>query len=345
MAINEADAIMVTKGPDKGQPVWNTSVRYPPGSYYLCAGALVPPVNSSSYGPIEQPGDCNLNTGELCGSSFWLKLNQRFHRIEPDNETYVSEMERSIYNVGLAAQVKDGTRIRYFARLHGYKQPGYNIGTCCEGQGTRMFGQLPEYLYSHTADGMGVYVDMYAPSVHRWRTAAGAAVTLTMATDWPYGTAATLTVNLPLSSGEGEAAAAAAPFTLSFRAPSWLATASSNLTINAEPALPMARGSYLHVKRQWADGDRVQIALPMALSAENYTGRSSVPGFERYSFSYGVRLLLLIPVWLPHPHPCSPPLDSVLWPPLLSWLRSRYFSRRSTAAAGSLQTAQWTHRS
>ena len=62
--------------------------------------------------------------------------------------SYVAEMERSIYNVGLAAQVADGSRIRYFARLHGYKQPGYNIGTCCEGQGTRMFGQLPEYLYN-----------------------------------------------------------------------------------------------------------------------------------------------------------------------------------------------------
>ena len=51
--------------------------------------------------------------------------------------------------------MSDGTRIRYFARLHGYKQPGYNIGTCCEGQGTRLFGQLPEYLFSLTEDGSG----------------------------------------------------------------------------------------------------------------------------------------------------------------------------------------------
>ena len=43
MAINEADAYIPTEGagPEKSQglPVWNTSVRYPPGSYYLCAGA------------------------------------------------------------------------------------------------------------------------------------------------------------------------------------------------------------------------------------------------------------------------------------------------------------------
>ena len=43
------------------------------------------------------------------------------------------------------------------------------------------------------------------------------------------------------------------------------------------------------MKRAWADGDTVKIALPMALSGEKYVGRSGVPGFERYFFSYGVR--------------------------------------------------------
>ena len=194
-------------------------------------------------------------------------------------------MERSIYNVGLAAQVKDGTRILYFARLHGYKQPGYNIGTCCEGQGTRMFGQLPEYMYSHTADGAGVYVDIYAAYVHRWSTKAGAAVTLTMETEWPYSEDASLTVFIV---GVSTAVALGEEFTLSFRAPSWLATPSSTLVINAEPTTHMPRGSYVHVKRAWKDGDTVKITLPMALSGEKYAGRSSVPGFERYVFSYGV---------------------------------------------------------
>ena len=282
MAINEGDAFIPTTGPDKGkgQPIWNTSVRFPPGSHYLCAGALVPPENE-----VEVPGECNLNTGELCGSSFWLKLNQRFHRLEPDNETYVSEMERSIYNVGLAAQVADGTRIRYFARLHGYKQPGYNIGTCCEGQGTRMFGQLPEYLYSHTADGSGVYIDMYAASTHRWRSGSGAEVVLSMDTDWPYSEQATLRITTDRT----------AEFTLSFRAPSWLATPrGSTLVINGKQRVAMPRGSYVHVKRQWQSGDVVVIELPMKLTAVRYSGRSTVPGHERFAFLYGPLLMAAI---------------------------------------------------
>ena len=61
---------------------------------------------------------------------FWTKFNQRFHRLFPDNETFVLEMERSIFNVGLAAlgwpgsggQGPNGTGIRYFANLHKQKQ-------------------------------------------------------------------------------------------------------------------------------------------------------------------------------------------------------------------------------
>jgi hypothetical protein len=43
-------------------------------------------------------------TGELCGSSFWAFLNQRFHLLDPDEETYITEVEKSIYNVGIANQ-------------------------------------------------------------------------------------------------------------------------------------------------------------------------------------------------------------------------------------------------
>jgi DUF1680 family protein len=108
MAINEGVAIAGPHYPQDPDDIsWNTSVRYPPSSYYLCAGANSPPVPNKDWGPQEQPGTCNMNTGELCGSVFWIKLNQRFHRLEPSNETYVSEMESAIYNVGMAAQVSE----------------------------------------------------------------------------------------------------------------------------------------------------------------------------------------------------------------------------------------------
>ncbi len=54
---------------------------YPPKSYFL-----------------------TRHTGELCGSVFWIKLNQRFHLQNPEEEKYISEIEKCIYNVGIANQ-------------------------------------------------------------------------------------------------------------------------------------------------------------------------------------------------------------------------------------------------
>ena len=43
-----------------------------------------------------------MSAGEFCGAVFWLKLNQRLHRLDPDNETFVGEIEREVFNEGLA---------------------------------------------------------------------------------------------------------------------------------------------------------------------------------------------------------------------------------------------------
>ena len=48
-------------------------------------------------------------------------LNQRLHRLWPTNETFTGEIERSLINVGMAGQTPGG--VRYFARLHGVKDP------------------------------------------------------------------------------------------------------------------------------------------------------------------------------------------------------------------------------
>ena len=82
--------------------------------------AMAPPAHPEAGA---NPNDSDPPTGELCGSVFWTKLNQRFHRLFPENETFVGEMERSILNIGVAAlgwpgsggQGPNGTGIRYFA--------------------------------------------------------------------------------------------------------------------------------------------------------------------------------------------------------------------------------------
>jgi hypothetical protein len=44
-------------------------------------------------------------TGELCCTVFWIKFNQRFHLLYPDNETFVSNIETAAYNAALRNMV------------------------------------------------------------------------------------------------------------------------------------------------------------------------------------------------------------------------------------------------
>jgi len=105
-------------------------------------------------------------TGELCGSSFWIIFNQQLHSVFPENETFAGEIERSIINVGIANPDRNGQGVRYFALLHKNKQDPTNHGTCCEGQGTRLMGSVPEHLVSYSAQ--GPFWDLYFASNASW---------------------------------------------------------------------------------------------------------------------------------------------------------------------------------
>lgn len=224
-------------------------------------------------------------TGEFCGAVFWLKLNQRLHRLQPDNETFVSEIEREVYNEGLGHQGKGGVGIRYFSNLNGVKEGPSHIGTCCEGQGTRLYGSLNEYLYSTVAGGAGIYVDIYAPSsiVH-------GALNVTVATQWPYGDAVTITVS---SSTPGATA-----IDLALRMPSWVMAPAVPVALNsASGAYSGIPGSYLHISRAWGSADVLSFTLPMSLAAHRYTGVTQLPPYSRWAYTYGPVLLAATGPW------------------------------------------------
>jgi hypothetical protein len=247
------------------------------------------------------PNDSDPPTGELCGSVFWTKFNQRFHRLYPDDEIYVWEMERSIINIGLAAQAlpgsggqgPNGTGIRYFANHHKTKQYGSMHASCCEGQGTRLFGSLPEYLYTYATDAAtglvsSLYLDLYADSTISVPVSGGIA-TLTQSTQWPYGTSVSLKLNMP----------AAGLLDLALRMPEWVAAPSVQVTVNGQAwSQAGAPASYLHIKQNWnAGANTISYELPMTFAAFNYTGYSQLPPYTRWGFKYGPVMLAAQGTW------------------------------------------------
>jgi hypothetical protein len=169
------------------------------------------------------PNSKDPPTGELCGSVFWTFLNKRLHQLQP-REEYAAEMERSIINVGIAAlgppgsggEGPNGTGIRYFANQHKQKQNPTMHASCCEGQGSRLFGSLPKFLYTLQGDDDDtrvVYVDVYAASVLRIHVR-GQPATVEVDTAWPYASGVNVTVTL---------AAPSSSLVIALRMPAWLA--------------------------------------------------------------------------------------------------------------------------
>ena len=238
--------------------------EFPPGSYRLEAQA-----------PF-------CETGETCGSVFWTRFNQRFHRIDPEQEKYVAEIEKSIYNVGLANQV-GSHGIIYHARLVGMKgdlRVPLCTNSCCEGQGTRLLGSLPEYIFSVAPDGL--YVNLFEPSTIEW-TQNGTAMKAALSGDFPNHPDVALAITAPRPTQAK----------IRIRVPGW-AAGSMQIRVNNEAAVTGAPGSYVTLSRTWASGDTVRFTLPMQLKLTRYTGLDKIEGHERFALEYGPVLLALI---------------------------------------------------
>jgi DUF1680 family protein len=245
----------------------------PGGSWALCEAKRYPP-KSYLLG-------ARSRSGEECCTVFWIKLNQRLHLLFPEQEVYVSEIEKSIYNAGIGNQL-GGSMISYSTVLEGKKEapqcPPY--GTCCEGQGTRLYGSLPEYLYSLSP--RGIYVDLYAPSEISWKQG-NTELKLTTTTAFPE--AGDVKIKVDTSQR--------ATFTLSLRIPSWAAKA-VEIFLNGKPVSAGIPGSYCHLEWEWKPGDQVSFNLPMRFRMSRYEGYDQIAGYSRYYLEYGPLLMALV---------------------------------------------------
>ena len=220
------------------------------------------------------------HTGETCGNVFWIKFNQRFQQLYPEQEKHTAEIEKSLYNVCLANQARGG-RIRYHAVMQGKKEsPASDNNTCCEGQGTRLFGSLPEYIYSIAVDGL--YVNLFEPSTIHWKHNSQP-LALKMTTKFPFQPQVSLRV----------AAEKPVKAVIHVRVPAW-AAAEVPLLVNGRQAAVGRPGTYRAIDRDWADGDTISFTLPVDFRLTPYTGADQIAGRRRYAVEYGPILLAAV---------------------------------------------------
>jgi uncharacterized protein len=242
------------------------------GSIAICESSPFPP--KSDY--ITPKG----HTGETCGCVVWLKFNQRFHQLFPMQEKYMGEIEKTIYNVGLANQEVGKIGIRYHTFLEGNKCKLDAGNTCCEVQATRLYGSLPEYIYSTSEDGL--FVNLYEPSTIKFQIASKT-ITLKMTSKFPFQPQIALHVAAPQP----------VRMKLRLRVPGW-ASKAMPIAVNGRESTVGRSGSYAVLDRTWSNGDTVTFTLPMHFRVTRYTGADQIAGHERYALEYGPILMAAV---------------------------------------------------
>ena len=215
---------------------------------------------------------------EVCTSVFWLGIHQRLHRLEPDCEGHVFEMEQALYNNIFASQNGD-IDIRNFMYLDNYKRGPIRPNHCCSGSGSMVMAKLPEYLFTMTEDTLSC--DIYAAATLDWQTAHGN-VRVTEQTDYPYNGNVSFTFDPEIPHD----------LTVKFRIPRY-ASHAVPILLNGKEIAVGEPGSYVTVFRRFERGDVLSLDIPFALRMHPYSGEHDVEGYTRAAYTYGPLLLAL----------------------------------------------------
>ncbi|HEX6600235.1 MAG TPA: beta-L-arabinofuranosidase domain-containing protein, partial [Gemmatimonadaceae bacterium] len=228
------------------------------------------------YGPRDVIGArVDGRTAESCNVYNMLKYSRLMFSMEPDIR-YADYQERGLYNHQMASFDPQSGQMCYMVPVgqgvtHEYQDMQHSF-TCCVGTGMENHALIGDGLYFENGDRL--WVNQYVPSTATW---AEKGVQLAMASDFPEGDTATLTLT----------AARPREFTLSVRRPYWVGEGFA-VTVNGSPVAvdtPMEEqkerrtrrtqyheagpeSSFVDIKRTWRSGDVVKVTLPKTLRLE-----------------------------------------------------------------------------
>ncbi|MBP1203352.1 DUF1680 family protein [Duganella sp. 1411] len=199
---------------------------------------------------------------ETCNTYNMLKLTGLLFQGDP-KASYADYYERALYNHILGSQRPQSGGFVYFTPMRPnhyrvYSQPQQGMW-CCVGSGLENHAKYGEFIYAHRGDNL--YVNLFIPSTLDWRERG---VTIRQSNRFPDEASSTITV-------KGNKT-----FTLKIRYPEWVEAGALRIAVNGKPfAASVGADRYVSVRRQWRDGDKVDIALPMKTRLEQMPDKSN----------------------------------------------------------------------
>ncbi len=193
---------------------------------------------------------------ETCNTYNMLRLTELLFAMKPEAR-YADYYERALYNHILASIHPDDPGYVYFTPIRPqhyrvYSEPE-DCFWCCVGSGMENPGKYGEFIYAMADD--GVYWNLFIPS----RLEVSPGIHLVQETKFPYEEKSRLKLELKKAS----------TFTLRVRHPEWVAAGDFKLQVNGEAVeVDSKPSSYAELRREWRDGDVVEVALPMQTRLE-----------------------------------------------------------------------------
>lgn len=215
--------------------------------------------------PVDQfTNHLSAETCETCNMYNMLKLTRHLFEWSPDAAA-MDFYERGLYNDILASQDPDTGMFVYLMSL----KPGHfkNYSTpedsfwCCVGTGMENHAKYGDTIYFH--DDSSLYLNLFIASELNWQEKG---LVVRQETSFPQTDATRLSFQC------------AQPQTLALKVrwPEW-AQAGITIRVNGKKQeITGQPGSYVAIDREWHDGDRVDIKLPMQLRTEPLPGTTNI---------------------------------------------------------------------
>ncbi|WP_175414836.1 glycoside hydrolase family 127 protein [Nibricoccus aquaticus] len=196
---------------------------------------------------------------ETCNTYNLLRLSEQLFRLDP-LARYADYYERALFNHILSSQHPQHGGFVYFTPMRPrhyrvYSQPETSFW-CCVGSGLESHGKYAHFIYAH--QGEALFVNLFIASSLNWKSKG---VTVTQETKFPDEGRSTLTVRVKKPTR----------FSLRIRIPAWADRKDFSVSMG-DLKRPTSFGfysqSYSEITREWHDGDRVEIILPMRTTLE-----------------------------------------------------------------------------
>jgi DUF1680 family protein len=209
--------------------------------------------------PGNLKGSLEYHNAECCVAYNLMKLERHAFAWSGDAR-WMDAYERQLWNCRMGTQNPQGLKQYFFPLAAGYWRH-FNSAEgsfwCCTGSGAEEFAKFGDTIYFHDAD--SVWVNQYIASELDWKEQKFG---LRQETSFPVEQGTTLRLKLEAPQKR----------TIHVRIPGWAAEGGS-VKVNGRELEAFAQaGSYLSLTREWRDGDKVEVSLPMRLHTEPLPG-------------------------------------------------------------------------